>query len=291
MIPSSPAMTADGNQTWIQQIQTLATNQANAVSVDAQRQYLYRRQRLGRRGRRGPDRAGRRRCLSRQAQFQGQDRWRKTSSAPPAPTAWRPPPPAATAACMSPATQNGHAIVAKYANGDITSAPAWTQDLGALQARRRHRRPGRVERQGLCLRHHQQRQPDGRRPGQHRRGLQRRHRCLCLQHHRQWHQRHRQHRHLCRHRRAATPAAMSRWAATAPSISPAPPPAPSRAPAATSPNVTNAFATAINTNGAVNWTKQYRRRRRHLHRRGHRHRSQRLQRAGCAGPAARRHHA
>ena len=30
--------------------------------------------------------------------------------------------------------QNGDAIVAKYASGDITSAPTWTQDLGALQA-------------------------------------------------------------------------------------------------------------------------------------------------------------
>ena len=30
--------------------------------------------------------------------------------------------------------QNGHAIVAKYAGGDITSAPTWTQDLGDLSA-------------------------------------------------------------------------------------------------------------------------------------------------------------
>jgi hypothetical protein len=30
--------------------------------------------------------------------------------------------------------QNGEAIVSKYANGDITAAPVWTQDLGALQA-------------------------------------------------------------------------------------------------------------------------------------------------------------
>src|SRR5581483_2735129 len=30
--------------------------------------------------------------------------------------------------------QNGDAIVAKYANGDISSAPVWTQDLGSLAA-------------------------------------------------------------------------------------------------------------------------------------------------------------
>src|SRR5581483_10638884 len=30
--------------------------------------------------------------------------------------------------------QNGEAYLSKYANGDITSAPAWTQDLGALNA-------------------------------------------------------------------------------------------------------------------------------------------------------------
>ncbi len=29
--------------------------------------------------------------------------------------------------------QNGHAVVAKYANGDATSAPVWQQDLGDLQ--------------------------------------------------------------------------------------------------------------------------------------------------------------
>jgi hypothetical protein len=31
-------------------------------------------------------------------------------------------------------TQNGEAILAKYAGGDITTAPVWTQDLGALAA-------------------------------------------------------------------------------------------------------------------------------------------------------------
>ena len=30
--------------------------------------------------------------------------------------------------------QNGEAIISKYANGDISSAPVWTQDLGALSA-------------------------------------------------------------------------------------------------------------------------------------------------------------
>ncbi len=30
--------------------------------------------------------------------------------------------------------QNGNAVVSKYANGDITSAPVWSQDLGALAA-------------------------------------------------------------------------------------------------------------------------------------------------------------
>ena len=31
-------------------------------------------------------------------------------------------------------TQNGHAVIAKYAGGDITTTPVWTQDLGDLAA-------------------------------------------------------------------------------------------------------------------------------------------------------------
>ena len=70
--------------------------------------------------------------------------------------------------------QNGEAIVSKYAGGDITSAPTWTQDLGALQAGGSIGGLGGVGQPGLCLGRHQQRQSDRRRRRHRRRALQRR---------------------------------------------------------------------------------------------------------------------
>ena len=125
---------ASGNQTWIKQIQTLATNQSNAVSVDASGNIYIGGTRVGRRDRRRPDRAGRRRRLSRQIRFQGQAAGRKPVRHQRRRSGRAPPPPRADGSLYVASVQNGHAIVAKYAGGDITSAPVWTQDLGALAA-------------------------------------------------------------------------------------------------------------------------------------------------------------
>ena len=63
---------ANGNQTWIKQIQTLANNQANAVSVDASGNIYIGGSVSGGVIGAGQTASGRRRRLSRQIRFQGQ---------------------------------------------------------------------------------------------------------------------------------------------------------------------------------------------------------------------------
>ena len=122
---------AAGNQSWVKQIPTLATNQSNAVSIDASGN-IY----IG-----GSVSGG---VIGAGQTLQGKgDAWLAkldskgkllaenqfgTSGADSV---------AATAtgddgSLYVASVQNGHAIVARYADGDITAAPAWTQDLGDL---------------------------------------------------------------------------------------------------------------------------------------------------------------
>ncbi|MFO1246909.1 MAG: hypothetical protein U1E93_01520 [Alphaproteobacteria bacterium] len=124
---------ANGNQSWIKQIQTLATNQSNSVSVDASGNIYIGGSVSG--GVIGAGQVAQGKGDAFLAKFDSKGKLLAetqfgTSGADSV---------AATAtgsdgSLYVASTQNGHAILAKYAGGDITSAPTWTQDLGDLAA-------------------------------------------------------------------------------------------------------------------------------------------------------------
>jgi hypothetical protein len=124
---------AQGEQSWIKQIQTLATNQSNAVSVDASGNIYIGGSVSG--GVIGAHQTAQGKGDAYVAKFDSKGKLLAesqfgTSGADSV---------AATATDASgnlfvASTQNGHAIISKYAGGDITSAPTWTQDLGDLAA-------------------------------------------------------------------------------------------------------------------------------------------------------------
>jgi hypothetical protein len=124
---------ASGNQTWIKQIQTLAQNQANAVSVDASGNVYIGGSVSG--GVIGAGQAAQGGGDAYLAKFDstgkllaenqfgtsGADQVSATATA-------------ADGSLYVASVQNGEAMVAKYANGDITTAPVWSKDLGALSS-------------------------------------------------------------------------------------------------------------------------------------------------------------
>ena len=124
---------AQGNQTWVKQIQTLANNQSNAVSVDASGNiYIGGSVSGGVIGAHQTAQGGSDAYLAKfdsngnliaENQFgtSGSDQVSATATA-------------SDGSLYVASVQNGEAIVSKYANGAITSAPVWTEDLGALQA-------------------------------------------------------------------------------------------------------------------------------------------------------------
>jgi hypothetical protein len=123
---------ADGTQSWVQQIPTLATNQANAVSVDSSGN-IY----IGGSVSGGVVGAGQTSSggsdaylakLSSTGKILSENQFGTSGSDSVAATAM-----GSDGSLYVASVQNGEAIVSKYAGGAITSAPTWTEDLGALQ--------------------------------------------------------------------------------------------------------------------------------------------------------------
>jgi len=124
---------ASGNQTWIKQIQTLATNQSNTVSVDASGNIYIGGSVSG--GVIGAGQVGQGKADAFLAKFDSkgkllaENQFGTSGNDSVAATAT-----AADGSLYVASVQNGHAVLAKYAAGDITAAPTWTQDLGDLAA-------------------------------------------------------------------------------------------------------------------------------------------------------------
>jgi hypothetical protein len=122
---------ANGNQTWVKQLQTLNQNQAAAVSVDASGNVYIGGQVTGVIGS-GQTKVGGSDAYVAKLDSKGnlvyEQQFGTTANDSVAATAT-----AADGSLYVASVQNGHAIVAKYANGDATQAPVWQQDLGDLQ--------------------------------------------------------------------------------------------------------------------------------------------------------------
>jgi hypothetical protein len=122
---------SSGNQTWVQQIQTLNANQANSVSVDASGNVYIGGQVTGVIGA-GQTSSGGADAYLAKLSSTGKVLYEQQLGTSGADSV------AATAVTSDgglvvASVQNGHAIISKYANGDATAAPVWTEDLGALQ--------------------------------------------------------------------------------------------------------------------------------------------------------------
>ncbi|MEJ1968016.1 MAG: hypothetical protein WDN03_05140 [Rhizomicrobium sp.] len=137
---------ANGNQTWVKQIQTLINNQANTVSVDASGNVYIGGavggytanvggQAVAQTG--GVIGSGQTASgggdayvakLDKKGNIVYEQQFGTAGSDAVAATATAP-----DGSLYVASTQNGHAIVSKYANGDARSAPVWTEDLGDLQ--------------------------------------------------------------------------------------------------------------------------------------------------------------
>ena len=124
---------SSGNQVWIKQIQTLATNQSNTVSVDASGNVYIGGSVSGGVIGAGQTSQGKGDAYLAKYDSKGhllaENQFGTTGTDSVAATAT-----AADGSLYVASVQNGDAVVAKYANGDITSAPLWTQDLGSLAA-------------------------------------------------------------------------------------------------------------------------------------------------------------
>ena len=124
---------ANGEQTWVKQIQTLATNQSNSVSVDASGNIYIGGSVAGGVIGAGQTAMGKADAFLAKFDSKGkllaENQFGTTGADNVAATATD-----ASGNLFVASVQNGHAIVSKYANGVITAAPAWTQDLGDLAA-------------------------------------------------------------------------------------------------------------------------------------------------------------
>jgi hypothetical protein len=124
---------ANGEQTWIKQIQTLATNQSNAVSIDASGNIYIGGSVSGGVIGAGQVSQGKGDAflvkLDSKGKVLAESQFGTSGADSVAATAT-----GSDGSLYVASTQNGHAILSKYANGDITSAPTWSQDLGDLAA-------------------------------------------------------------------------------------------------------------------------------------------------------------
>jgi hypothetical protein len=122
---------SSGDQDWTQQLQTLNSNQANTVTTDASGNIYIGGQVTGaiaggQTNNGGTDGYVAKLNSSGKIQYEqqlgtsGNDTVSATATA-------------ADGSLYVASVQNGEAIVSKYANGNATSAPVWTQDLGSLQ--------------------------------------------------------------------------------------------------------------------------------------------------------------
>jgi len=122
----------NGNQTWVKQLQTLSQNQAMAVSVDASGNVYVGGQVSGGVIGKGQTQAGGQDAylakLDKKGNLVYENQFGSSGNDQVAATAT-----AADGSLYVASVQNGHAIVAKYANGDATQPPVWQQDLGDLQ--------------------------------------------------------------------------------------------------------------------------------------------------------------
>jgi len=124
---------SSGTQIWAKQIQTLATNQAAAVSVDSSGNIYIGGQVSG--GVIGAGQTGSGKSDAYVAKLDGkgnivyEHQYGSSGSDSVAATAM-----AADGGLVVASVIDGHAIVSKYANGDATTAPVWQEDIGALQA-------------------------------------------------------------------------------------------------------------------------------------------------------------
>ncbi|HUO87919.1 MAG TPA: hypothetical protein VMU08_01995 [Rhizomicrobium sp.] len=123
---------AGGNQTWVRQIQTLNANQAASVSVDSSGNVYVGGQVTGVIGS-GQTKVGGADAYVAKLDKKGtvvyEQQFGTAANDTVAATAT-----AADGSLYVASVQNGHAVVSKYANGDVRTAAVWTQDLGDLQA-------------------------------------------------------------------------------------------------------------------------------------------------------------
>ena len=124
---------ANGGQTWIKQIPTLATNQSNTVSVDASGNIYIGGSVSGGVIGAGMNASGKADAFLAKFDSKGkllaESQFGTSNNDSVAATAT-----GSDGSLYVASVQNGRAIISKYAGGDITAAPTWSQDLGDLSA-------------------------------------------------------------------------------------------------------------------------------------------------------------
>jgi hypothetical protein len=122
---------SSGNQSWVKQIQTLNANQGLAVSVDSSGNVYLGGQVSGAIGAGQTSAGGSDAYLAKfdsKGNLLGEKQFGSSGADQVAATAT-----AADGSLVVASIESGHAVLSKYAGGDITAAPVWQIDLGDLQ--------------------------------------------------------------------------------------------------------------------------------------------------------------